>query len=73
MSLRCEIVVEGRLGPRFDGMVGGFDVSTCEQGRTRLSGSVPDRTALREVLTQLDDLGIPLGELDARPFDEDAA
>ena len=73
MTLRCEILVEGRVGSRLDTMLLGFDVNGVDEGRTRLVGDVPDRAALSGVLARLEDFGFALVALETRPVSDPAS
>jgi hypothetical protein len=57
---RYEIVVRGRLGPRFEGLLDGFEVSGVEQGETHLIGRAEDQAALQGALRKPSDFGLGL-------------
>jgi hypothetical protein len=53
----CEIVVQGELSSRFDGMFAGMTLNAHDE-RTEMSGELPDQSALQGVLRQLFDIGL---------------
>ena len=57
------VVVKGRIGSRLADIIEGFEVTAADQGRSRLIGTVADRSELRSVLTRIEDFGIDLASL----------
>jgi len=70
MALRCEILVEGRIGSRLVDILDGFEVREVANGRSRLVGTLADRSALRGALGRLDDFGINMVSLTTSPDDD---
>ena len=56
------LVVDGELGPRFDGAFDGMSVKPSN-GRTEITGTIVDRAQLRALLARIDDLGLTLLEV----------
>lgn len=55
-----EIRVQGHLDERWCDWFMGLTITHCENGDTRLTGLVPDQSALYGLLRKIRDLGIPL-------------
>lgn len=55
-----EICVQGHLDERWCDWFMGLTITHCENGDTRLTGLVPDQSALYGLLRKIRDLGIPL-------------
>jgi hypothetical protein len=66
------IVVEGELGPRFEGMFGDLDVR-CAEGRTTIVGPIEDQAQLHGVIDALEGLGVTLLGVAAVEEDEPAS
>ena len=61
-----EIRVDGPLGDDWSEWFGGLTVTTDAQGRTVLTGPVPDQAALYGLLARLRDLGLVLLAVNCR-------
>lgn len=56
-----QIVVEGTLDAQWASYwFEGFDVVALPEGRTQLTGTVADQSALYGLLSRIQDLGLPL-------------
>lgn len=55
-----EIRLDGRLDPRWEAWLDGFDLVAGEGGSTVLHGRVPDQAALHGVLRRVRDIGLPI-------------
>jgi hypothetical protein len=66
---RYEILVAGRLAPRWAAWFDGFTVAPTGEGTTVLRGPVVDQAALHGLLQKLRDAGIPLISLAPIPSD----
>ena len=55
-----EICVRGHLDKQWCDWFMGLTITHCENGDTRLTGLVPDQSALYGLLKKIRDLGIPL-------------
>lgn len=61
------ITIQGKLDARWSGWFDGMNVAYDEaQGKTILSGPVPDQTALHGVLAKIRDLNLELISLEGR-------
>ncbi|RPI32063.1 MAG: hypothetical protein EHM70_09895 [Chloroflexota bacterium] len=58
--MEIEIIVEGRLDPRRSGWFEGLSLTNQPEGRTRITGSVPDQAALFALISRIRDLGLNL-------------
>ena len=57
---RYEIVLRGRLGPRVEQFLEGFEVSSTTRESTSLVGWVADQAALQGALRRVSDFGLEL-------------
>lgn len=57
---RYEIVVGGQLDRYWAGWFEGLAIEPLPGGQTRISGELPDQSALRGVLERIFDLNLPL-------------
>ena len=60
MSKDYQIRIEGHLGSQWTDWFDGLSVTLEADGRTLLSGPVPDQPALHGLLKKVRDLGLPL-------------
>jgi hypothetical protein len=60
MRSRVEILVKGRIDPRWSEWLGGLTVIHCDGDETILAGSIPDQPALYGLMSKLRDLGLQL-------------
>ncbi len=60
MSQRYEIVICEHLSPQWVTLLEGMEIVSLPNGGTRLTGSLPDQSALYGLLMRLRDLGIKL-------------
>jgi hypothetical protein len=60
MSKIYQIRIEGHLGNQWADWFDGLDISREADGKTLLSGPVPDQPALYRLLKKVRDLGMPL-------------
>lgn len=58
-----EIRVQGHIDPGWTDWFGGMQIEQRPDGRSVLSGRLPDQAALHGVLTKIRDLGLPLLEV----------
>ena len=56
----CQIRVKGHLSGQWTSWLEGLEIQNLPEGSTRLSGDLPDQTALYGVLNRLRDLGLAL-------------
>ncbi len=63
------IRVQGHLDPVWSAWLGGLRVDHEADGRTSLSGPVPDQAALYGLLGKIHDLGLTLISVNAREAD----
>lgn len=57
---RYEIDIQGKLDPRWQERFPGMEFIYLSGGKTRLTGSIQDQTALHAMIGRIRDLGIPL-------------
>lgn len=57
---RYEIILRGRLGPRLEQAIEGFEVVSSSAEATRLVGWVADQAALQGTLRRVSDFGLEL-------------
>lgn len=55
-----EIIVEGQLDRHWSGWFEGLALEALPDGQTRISGELPDQSALRGVLDRIFDLNLTL-------------
>ncbi len=60
MSHQYEIIISGHLSPRWMVAFEGMQVTSLPDGNTRITGSLPDQSALYGLLMRLRDFGIRL-------------
>ncbi len=60
MSQQYEIVIHGHLTAQWSVIFEGMEITCLPDGNTRISGSLPDQSALYGLLMRLRDLGITL-------------
>ena len=60
-------MLRGRLGPRLEHVVEGFEVVSTTGGVTRLVGWVPDQASLQGALRRVSDFGLELVSVQALP------
>jgi hypothetical protein len=65
-----QILVAGRLAPRWSAWFDGLTVAPTDEGTTVLRGPVVDQAALHGLLQKLRDAGIPLISLSPIPSDQ---
>ena len=61
--MQYEILIDGRIGARWEAWFDGFAITGGPDGATVLRGDVVDQAALHGLLQKLRDLGIPLRSL----------
>lgn len=59
-ALPIEIVVEGQLGEHWIAWFEGMQITNLPDGRTMLSGTVPDQAALQGLIGLIFDLNLTL-------------
>lgn len=59
-SLPVEIVIEGQLGEHWIAWFEGMQITSLPDGRTMLSGTVPDQAALQGLISLIFDLNLTL-------------
>ncbi len=60
MEQRYEIVIQGHLTAQWETVFDGMEMTCLPDGNTRISGSLPDQSALYGLLMRLRDLGLSL-------------
>ncbi len=60
MNHQFEIIISGHLSPRWMVAFEGMEVTSLPDGNTRITGSLPDQSALYGLMMRLRDLGIKL-------------
>ncbi|MBK8618441.1 MAG: DUF4386 domain-containing protein [Anaerolineales bacterium] len=60
MAVKYQIRIEGHLGSQWADWFDGFSITLEADGKTLLSGPVPDQPALYGLLRKVRDLGLPL-------------
>ncbi len=59
-GVRIEIIVKERMDARRAGWLEGFEIDYPEMGGSRISGLIPDQSALHGLLALLRDLNLTL-------------
>ncbi len=59
-GVRIEVIVKERLDARRAGWLEGFEIDYLETGGSRISGLIPDQSALHGLLALLRDLNLTL-------------
>jgi hypothetical protein len=62
-----EIEIQGKLDLSWNEWFPGMEFRYSSDGKTRLTGSVPDQTALHAMITRIRDLGVPLLKVERLP------
>ncbi len=65
MTQQYEIIVRGHLTPQWAAVFDGMEINCLPDGNTRLTGNLPDQTALYGLLMRFRDLGLSLVSLKA--------
>ncbi len=60
MDQKYEITIHGHLASRWAAVFEGMQVISLEDGNTRITGDIPDQSALYGLLMRLRDLGMTL-------------
>jgi hypothetical protein len=55
-----EIVIEGELSAHWQNWFEGLSLQACPGGRTLLTGTIPDQSALQGIINRVFDLNLPL-------------
>jgi len=67
---KFEIMVKGQLDLHWSGWFDGLSITHTESGETVLSGPIRDQAALRGLIINLSDLGLPLISVNILPWVE---
>ncbi len=65
MSQQYEIYIHGHLSPQWSVIFEEMEITCLPDGNTRISGSLPDQSALYGLLMRLRDLGLSLVSVNA--------
>jgi len=64
---RYEIEIQGKLDPSWLEWFPGMELMYSSGGKTKLTGSIQDQTALHAMISRIRDLGIPLLKVEKLP------